>query len=1039
MKAISLLLALTSLPALVSAQVMKSGVTAWIYDVESNLTELPVVVAGQTPNVATDLDSIDFSQPWQPPEGSGDPLIEESYIGLAWGWLTIPVTGTYEFRLTADDGARFYFNRDRAYNPHTNPNPALSSGALVADDSQAGLSSATGTLLGVAAGSYPITVEFYQDAGPFRLLLEWKKPGDADFSPVPNSMLQTEADQTPVSSDGFKLWFYPGGSGGTAGGPGDGQPLTGVHPGFDLGSIRPTGFQPGIAGLDFLPDGRMVISSWTPDGQNYGAVYLVENYQDGNPATTVFKKFAEGLGEPLGLKVVDGVIHVAQKREITRLVDTDGDDWCDEYIAVSHGWPMAPNYHEVQFNLLEKDGHLWTTTSVPLKTAVTAYMPTLLPAGADSYPFGAGTGALIKADPATGEWEVAATGLRTPNGMGMGPDGEMFGADNQGSWLPASLLRHYREGSNHSHQAKADGNAAWDRPVLWLEHGRVSLSASQPALIPSGPYAGQIVIGELTQGGIRRANLEKINGVWQGCAFRFTQGLEVGINRLAWGPDGALYAGGVGSNGNWSWNGTRYGLQQMKPNGVTTFELLHMKSRAQGFEVAFTQPVPYAILANPANYEVSMWRNIPSYGYGAGQASGGKQSLTVADVIVSADRKKVQLTIPGLTADRCVYLRVKNFKNDAGVSPWITEGWYTLNEISSEVGPTFEPTLDNPGSTPPAGALVLFDGSGTGEWEQDDGDGGPIGWTVTDGTLQVAQGSGDIRTVRGFTDYRLHLEWRSPVGGSGQQAGNSGVKLAKRYEVQILNTPPTVPIGSYANDLAGAIYGFKSPDSNASLGAGEWQTYDLWFTAPRWNGTTKTANARVTAFWNGVLVHNDVEVPNPTGGAPADAPGPLPISLQDHVSNSSGDVAFRNIWVVPTSVYPPDYALWLAVNGLTGTDESPDSDPDRDGIPNAWEYAVRSHPNQPALSDAHGPLLPQFGNDGEGYRFTVRRRTDHAALGLDFTVEASATLGEGSWEPVDCTIPEAPVPAGDGLTEFVTFEFDAPAGPAMFFRVGVEP
>ena len=1040
MKALLLLLALM-MPGVVAAQAMKPGVTAWIYDVESNLTGLPVVVAGQTPNVAVDVDGIDLSQSWEPPAGSGDSTIGESYVGLVWGWLTVPVTGTYEFRLTADDGARFYFNRDRAYNPYTNPNPQLSSGALVADDSQAGLSSASGTLLGVTAGTYPITVEFYQDGGPFRMLLEWKKPGDADFTPVPPGALQTQADQTPVSSDGFKLWFYPGGSGGTAGGPGDGQPLTGVHPGFSLGAIRPTGFQPGIAGMDFLPDGRMVISSWTPDGQNYGAVYLVENYQDGNPATTVFKKFAEGLGEPLGLKVIDGNIHVAQKREITKLIDTDGDDWCDEYVAVSHGWPMAPNYHEVQFNLVEKDGYLWTTTSVPLKTAVTAYMPTLLPAGSQSYTFGSGTGALIKADPATGSWEVAANGIRTPNGMGLGPEGEMFGADNQGSWLPASLLRHYRQGSQHSHQSSANGTAPWERPVLWLEHGRISLSASQPALIPSGPYAGQIVLGELTQGGIRRANLEKINGVWQGCAFQFTQGLEVGINRLAWGPDGALYAGGVGSNGNWSWNGTRYGLQQLKPNGVTTFEILHMKTRAQGFEVAFTQPVPYAILANPANYEVSIWRNIPSYGYGAGQASGGKQSLTVAGVIVSADRKKVQLTIPGLAADRCVYLRVKNFKNDAGISPWITEAWYTLNEISAEAGPTFEPVLENPGATPPSGALVLFDGSDTAEWEQDDGDGGPIHWPVTpEGNLQVAQGTGDIRTVRGFTDYRLHLEWRSPAGGSGQQAGNSGVKAAKRYELQILNTPPDVPADSYANDLAGAIHDFKSPDSNASLGPGQWQTYDLWFTAPRWNGTTKVANARITAFWNGVLVHNDVEVPAPTAGSPADVPGPLPVSLQDHLSTAGGDVAFRNLWIVPVSDYPPGYALWLAVNGLTGNEESPDGDPDHDGIQNAWEYSIGSDPKQSVLSDAYGPLLPQFEHAAnQAYRFTVRRRIDHAALGLEYVVEGSASLGEGSWTPISFTTSEAAVPAGDGLTEFVALEFDAPTAPAMFFRVSVEP
>lgn len=614
----------------------------------------------------------------------------------------------------------------------------------------------------------------------------------------------------------------------------------------------------------------------------------------------------------------------------------------------------------------------------------------------------------------------------------------MFGADNQGSWLPASLLRHYREGSNHTHQATQNGTAEWDRPVLWLEHGRISLSASQPALIPSGPFAGQIVIGELTQGGIRRANLEKINGVWQGCAFQFTQGLEVGINRLAWGPDGALYAGGVGSNGNWSWNGTRYGLQQLKPNGVTTFEIQHVKSRAQGFEVAFTQPVPYAILANPANYQVSMWRNVPSYGYGAGQKI-GNQTLTVADVIVSADRKKVQLTIPGLAKDRCVYLRVRNFKNDAGVSPWITEAWYTLNEISPETGPTFEPTLEDPGGTPPADALVLFNGNGTTEWEQDDSNGGPIDWTVTpESDLQIAQGTGNIRTVRDFTDYRLHLEWSSPSGGSGQEAGNSGVNLAQRYEMQILNTPPSVPIGSYAINFAGSILNFKAPDSNASLGPDQWQTYDLWFTAPRWSGTQKVFNARITAFWNGVLVHNDVEVPNPTGTSPADVPGPLPIQLQDHLSTANSEVAFRNIWIVPTDNYPSDYALWLALNTLSGSDRELDADPDKDGIGNAWEYVAGGNPNQSALADAHGPLLPQFVPlAAQTYSFVVRRRIDFASLGFQLQVEGSLNLGADSWDPVPFTIPNPPVPTGDGQTEFVTLEFEAPPEPTMFFRVAL--
>ncbi|MBL9142027.1 MAG: DUF1080 domain-containing protein, partial [Phycisphaerae bacterium] len=104
---------------------------------------------------------------------------------------------------------------------------------------------------------------------------------------------------------------------------------------------------------------------------------------------------------------------------------------------------------------------------------------------------------------------------------------------------------------------------------------------------------------------------------------------------------------------------------------------------------------------------------------------------------------------------------------------------------------------------------------------------------------------------------------------------------------------------------AGAIYRQKAADANASTGADTWQSYDVWFTAPQWQGDKKVADARMTVVWNGVLVHDDVAIPKPTGMSTGERPGPLPILLQSHASDCPEPVRFRNIWAAEGADMPP--------------------------------------------------------------------------------------------------------------------------------------
>jgi len=198
------------------------------------------------------------------------------------------------------------------------------------------------------------------------------------------------------------------------------------------------------------------------------------------------------------------------------------------------------------------------------------------------------------------------------------------------------------------------------------------------------------------------------------------------------------------------------------------------------------------------------------------------------------------------------------------------------------------PTL---GEKPPAGAIVLM-AYGEGkppsleEWTN-------AKWKpMPDGSVLV--GKGDNKTKREFGDIRLHVEFMTPYmpDKGGQDRGNSGVYLQDRYEVQVLDS---FGLESKDNDCGG-IYKVGAPKVNACLPPGRWQTYDITFTAPRLDaGGKKTANARVTVLHNGLVIHEDREIPSPTGGASSKVEVAVaPLRLQDH----GNPVRFRNVWVV---------------------------------------------------------------------------------------------------------------------------------------------
>ncbi|MBM1107349.1 c-type cytochrome [Aurantibacter crassamenti] len=450
--------------------------------------------------------------------------------------------------------------------------------------------------------------------------------------------------------------------------PGNGAPLEGVHPSFDLTTLHEGDFNPKVGGLAFLPDGRLIFTTWDTEG----GVYILDGFQNGDTSKIITKRIAAGLHEPLGIEVVDGNIFVLQKQELTQLIDHDGDDIIDEYKAICNTWQVTDDFHEFAFGLVYDNGYFYVTLSMAMRLLAT-----------EKQKIDRGKTLKIGLD---GSYESLNYGLRTPNGIGKGIDGELFVTDNQGQWLPANKLIHVKKDEYHG--------MAWGildslqefpkmvSPTLWLPQNEISNSPSEPILINEGPYKGQMLHGDVSHGGIKRDFLEKVNGRYQGAVFRFSQGLAAGVNRLCWGPDGALYIGEIGMVGGWTWKETKYGLQRIKFNGKPTFEMLAIRSKPKVFEIEFTQPIANIDDIELSDFFITQWWYKATADYGGPKMD--LERLLINEMKLSEDRTKLSVELSGLKKEHIVYFRIPSqLRNANGQQLWSTEAWYTLNNIAN--------------------------------------------------------------------------------------------------------------------------------------------------------------------------------------------------------------------------------------------------------------------------------------------------------------------------------------------------------------------
>lgn len=674
-------------------------------------------------------------------------------------------------------------------------------------------------------GLHPLEIIFFQATSGATLSLQWFNPDSSEFEVVPESMLVATPNDLrtvkPVITDPKIIKSIPG----------DQREVAGLHPSFELYQARPDDFEPLVGGLDFLPDGRLVVTTWDPEG----SVYIIENFT-APPEQIKVKRIARGLAEPLGVKVVDGDIYVLQKQELTRLIDDDGDEIIDRYMAVANDWSVTGNFHEFAFGLEYQDGYFYGT----LATAI-------LPGGASADPQAPDRGKAMRISKADGSVEFVASGLRTPNGIGFGVDGELFIADNQGDWLPASKIVELTEGAWYgSRSVDFEGTAdlTETKPVVWLPQDEIGNSPSEPAPLNVGPYQNQMIHGEVTHGGIKRVYAERIDGRLQGAVFRFTQGLAAGVNRLDWTEDNELIIGGVGSQGNWSHPGKEwFGLQRMVYSDNEAFEMLSVSARSNGFDIEFTQPIGEGQNVSAEDFEILQWYYEPTAEYG-----GPKNDVTTLPVTafsLSEDRTRASFELEGLKPDHLVYFRIKRpFVSAGDTSLWTTEAWYTLNAI-----PQDKPVQINADyelghneltqAEQDAGWQLLFDGESLEGLRNYNAETLGERWVVEDGALHMTgrrpgedgwqtPNAGDLMlTPEPVENYELYLEWKL------QEGGNSGIiynvkedpSVERPYmtgtEYQLLDNARH-PDGQIVKHRAGDLYDLIESRFVAANPPGEW-------------------------------------------------------------------------------------------------------------------------------------------------------------------------------------------------------------------------
>lgn len=422
-----------------------------------------------------------------------------------------------------------------------------------------------------------------------------------------------------------------------------------------------------LVAFDFLSDGRAVVSTWSGD------VWLVSGLEE-KLGRVSWKRFAAGLFEPLGLKVVNDQIFVLCRDQLMRLHDLNGDGEADYYECFNNDTWLSPSYHGFAFDLqTDRAGNFYYARC---GQRVDPALPL--------------SGGLVRVTADGTRAELVATGLRAANGLGIGAHDEILCGDNQGNWIPSSRLNWIRPGGFYGylpHAHREPPPLDYDKPVCWLPMTLDNSSGGQLWVDSDrwGPLSGHWLHTSYGKSALLLVLLDEVNGVKQGGVVRLPLKFDSGIMRARIHPrDGQVWVCGLQG---WQTSGAHDGaLQRVRYTGkpICLPSALHVVP--QGLNITFTAPLEAASAADAGNYAIEQWNYLWSEKYGSPDFSvanpqrQGRDPVDVQSVLLSADGRTISLRIPSLRP--VMQMRVRFRIKAADGTPVEQEIYNTINKLA---------------------------------------------------------------------------------------------------------------------------------------------------------------------------------------------------------------------------------------------------------------------------------------------------------------------------------------------------------------------
>lgn len=599
-------------------------------------------------------------------------------------------------------------------------------------------------------------------------------------------------------------------------------PLSAAMPqGYSLETVPLPKGSVTVLGLCHKPDGTLAIATWE------GEVWEYKNDK--------WTRFARDLMEPNGIHydAKEDAYYVAQKPELTRLVDTDKDGVCDRYECVTDAFGVTGEYHEYHYGpVVDSQGRKYGSLNLAARGAFIVPDDDEGVAGNMAYtaPW---RGYAYRSD-AIGHFHPIAGGLRSPCGIGISPDDQLFITDNQGDWVADSCLYHIEEGKFYGHPASLPAREDFTKekvlsmkavdfeklrtpPSIWFPREVICNSPGSPIWDTTGgkfgPFGGQMFIGDQTQSNYFRCGVEEVSGQLQGWAIDFIRPTESGTVKMSFDAEGRLWSAQVG-RGWLSKGGKRTALQYAQWDGKTApFEIYDTSLTDTGFKVTFTERIGKMTTPKVNSWHYHYWST-----YGCPKID--EKELPVTNYKLSEDRKSITFDVP-LTPGKVYAIDLLDQKNTDGELLGNKAIYYTLNITrDGKVGPSVAVTKESkkkkePAKTPapanpngPAKDFVLTKG-----WQE-------IGNEISPSDKP----GGFLWSKKAYQNFSVTLEYKTT------EKCNSGLFFRTNpkdpvqggFEIQIASA------GIYkGKHVLGSLYDAKEPLKAAGKPDGEWNKMNL--------------------------------------------------------------------------------------------------------------------------------------------------------------------------------------------------------------------